>query len=120
MKVRIKGNSLRYRLTKSEVSLFEKAGMLTEHIDFGDEVLIYAVEKAVNLQEMKATFSHNTITLYVPANLTADWLRSDKVGFEQVSGRLQLLLEKDFQCLDNVAEDQSDNFPNPLAEKDHG
>jgi len=25
------------------------------------------------------------------------------------------LVEKDFKCLDNVAEDQSDNYPNPLA-----
>jgi len=27
--------------------------------------------------------------------------------------QLHLLLEKDFVCLDNTAEDQSDNYPNP-------
>jgi hypothetical protein len=27
-----------------------------------------------------------------------------------------LLVEKDFVCLDNTIEDQSDNYPNPLAE----
>jgi hypothetical protein len=42
---------------------------------------------------------------------------TDKVGFENTDGELHLLVEKDFTCLDNVAEDQSDNFPNPLAEK---
>ena len=31
---------------------------------------------------------------------------------------LYLLLEKDFKCLDNTTEDQSDNYPNPLAEKE--
>ena len=28
---------------------------------------------------------------------------------------LYLLLEKDFQCLDNSIEDQTDNYENPLA-----
>jgi hypothetical protein len=27
------------------------------------------------------------------------------------------LIEKDFQCLDNTEEDQSDMYPNPLAEQ---
>ena len=42
---------------------------------------------------------------------------SDKTGFESNQGDLHLLIEKDFTCLDNIEEDQSDNYPNPLAEK---
>jgi hypothetical protein len=42
---------------------------------------------------------------------------TDKVGFENNDGEVQLLIEKDFTCLDNVADDQSDNYPNPMAEK---
>jgi hypothetical protein len=30
---------------------------------------------------------------------------------------LYLLVEKDYTCLDNVEEDQSDNYPNPLLKK---
>jgi hypothetical protein len=30
---------------------------------------------------------------------------------------LFLLLEKDFVCLDETIEDQSDNYPNPLMDK---
>ena len=30
--------------------------------------------------------------------------------------KLYILIEKDFKCLDNTIEDQSDNYPNPLAE----
>jgi hypothetical protein len=37
------------------------------------------------------------------------------VGFDDKNGPVQLLVEKDFTCLDNVEEDQSDNYPNPLA-----
>lgn len=119
MKIRIKGNALRYRLTQSDVAMFEKAGMLSEHINFGDETLIYALESSDTYGELTATFAHNTITLYVPAALTRNWLASDRVGFEGTSGNVQLLLEKDFQCLDAVAEDQSDHFPNPLAGDNH-
>jgi hypothetical protein len=39
----------------------------------------------------------------------------DRVGFEDTVDQLHLLVEKDFTCLDNVAEDQSDNYPNPLS-----
>jgi len=42
---------------------------------------------------------------------------TDKVGFENADGKLHLLVEKDFVCLDEVAEDQSDNYPNPLAKQ---
>jgi len=35
------------------------------------------------------------------------WIRK-KIGFEDKTDRLQLLVEKDFTCLDNVEEDQSD------------
>jgi hypothetical protein len=46
-----------------------------------------------------------------------EFAETDKVGFEGKHGALNLLVEKDFTCLDNVAEDQSDNYPNPLADK---
>jgi hypothetical protein len=46
-----------------------------------------------------------------------EFVNTDKVGYEGTHGNLHLLVEKDFTCLDNVAEDQSDNYPNPLAAK---
>lgn len=50
----------------------------------------------------------------MPDNLSAEWTSTDAVGFENYDNELFLLIEKDFKCLDNVAEDQSDNYPNPL------
>ena len=44
-------------------------------------------------------------------------LDTDRIGFENRYEELHLLVEKDFTCLDNVGEDQSDNYPNPLAKK---
>ena len=45
---------------------------------------------------------------------------SNKVGFSHIfvlnSGtKLKLLVEKDFVCMDETVEDQSDNYPNPKA-----
>jgi arabinogalactan endo-1,4-beta-galactosidase len=39
MKIRIKSNSLRYRLTRSEVERFAQEGVIKEKIQIGDEAL---------------------------------------------------------------------------------
>jgi len=51
----------------------------------------------------------------MPEAMADEWLVTDRVGFEYYENGLSLLIEKDFKCLDNVAEDQSDNYPNPLS-----
>lgn len=114
MKIRIKGNSLRYRLTRSEVEQFGRDGYLEEVTDFGASQLIYAL-KTTAADELWANFEQNKITLFMPNVMKTEWLSTDKVGFENRTPSFYLLVEKDFQCLDNVDEDQSDNFPNPLA-----
>ncbi len=114
MKIRIKGNSLRYRLTKSEVGQFAVTGYLEEVTNFGAHALIYAVKSAAtNL--LTANFADNKITLYMPEAMANEWTTSERVGFEYRTDDFYLLIEKDFQCLDNVAEDQSDNYANPMA-----
>lgn len=114
MKIRIKGNSLRYRLTKSDIDCFSKNGYIEETISFGDQKLIYALQRSEE-DELTAAFNDQKIVLYVPACLATEWTTTDLVGFEKSDGPLYLLIEKDFKCLDNVAEDQSDNYPNPLS-----
>ena len=114
MKIRIKGNSLRYRLTKSDIERFSKDGYLEETISFGSQKLVYALQQSFE-SELAADFRNQKITLSVPAFMMEEWTKTDRVGFESSNGPLYLLIEKDFKCLDNVAEDQSDNYPNPLS-----
>jgi len=114
MKIRIKGNSLRYRLTKKDVHIFSQHGYIEEVVDFGGQALVYALERN-NLNTLMATFEDNKITVLMPATMAAEWELTERVGFEGINNNLFLLIEKDFKCLDNVAEDQSDNYPNPLA-----
>jgi hypothetical protein len=116
MKIRIKGNSLRYRLTRTDVDRLAKEGYLEEQTNFPGNPLIYALQ----LREgdiLTSSFIDNKITLSMSHKMIEAFIKTDKVGFGNPDGDLDLLVEKDFTCLDNVAEDQSDNYPNPLAER---
>lgn len=114
MKIRIKGNSLRYRLTRSEVERFAQDGYLEDTTDFGPARLTYSLQKTIG-GNLFAAYENNNITLYMPGRMLNEWTTTERVGFENKEDGLYLLIEKDFMCLDNVAEDQSDNYPNPLA-----
>lgn len=118
MKIRIKGDSIRYRLTRPEVERFGKEGIIKEETHFGDRTLSYVLQQT-DADAITAQFVNDTITLLMPATMAAEWINTDRVGFDSQASALALYIEKDFKCLDNVAEDQSDNYPNPLAMHSH-
>jgi len=119
MKIRIKGNSIRYRLTKTEIADFGKNGYLEGRTEFpGGYSFYYCLEKKENIDNLEASFSENRIKLYVPVNISDEWTTTDIVGFDTKmkigeGKELFLLIEKDFVCLDHTLEDQSDNYENP-------
>ncbi len=118
MKLRIKGNTIRFRLTKSEVEYFGKENQLEEKTEFGNSILTYSL-KTTDAENLSAGFSNNMISLFIPQHLAKEWTTTEKVGLESEmetgnGKKLFLLLEKDYKCLDMVAEDQSDNYENPL------
>ena len=120
MKIRIKGNSVRYRLTRKEVEDFCRTGRVQEQTEFAEGTFTYALQQRDDISELTAGFAANTITLYLPKRASADWDSSDRVGFSNSADwndpdTLSLLVEKDFTCIDNTVEDQSDNYPNPNA-----
>ena len=118
MKLRIKGNSLRFRLSRTEVSKLALSGYLEEQTSFGDNKLIYALQRIKEGDELSASFDKDKITMFVPASLIKGWPENDVVGFNTnmqltSNNSLYLLLEKDFICLDETTEDQTDNYENP-------
>jgi hypothetical protein len=118
MKLRIKSNSIRIRLTKTEVSTLASAGYLEDETLFANNKLVYALQKVEAGNELWAAFEGNKITLFVPSILIKDWPENNVVGFEAnmpvaENKTLYLLLEKDFVCLDHTTEDQSDHYENP-------
>jgi hypothetical protein len=117
MKLRIKGNSLRIRLTKTEVSKLAETGYLQEQTIFPNNRIMYALQKA-NAVELSASFENNKITILVPEAFIKDWPANNITGLETKmpltdNEVLYLLIEKDFVCLDDTTEDQSDNYENP-------
>lgn len=120
MKIRIKGNTIRFRLTKTEVSTLCRDGCIEEVTDFGGTSFRYAVERKPTPTPLQATFADNRLTLAISDEKVANWDTNSIVGFEYImqvanDKTLELLLEKDFVCMDERMEDQSDNYPNPKA-----
>lgn len=119
MKIRIKGNSLRIRLSKTEVAIFARDGYVAEKTEFNNGSFIYAI-KSSDDESLSAGFTNGNMTLFVPSQLLQQWASSNMVGLQHHmplnnGNQLFLLIEKDFKCIDaGVTEDQSDYFENPL------
>lgn len=118
MKIRIKGNTLRFRLTKSEVILLAESGYIEEKTAFESNTLKYIVT-STDASIMSIDFINGNITLLVPQNLLQQWAHDNTVSLDQNmqvnnKAELYILLEKDFKCIDvSPVEDQSDYFENP-------
>jgi hypothetical protein len=120
MKVRIKGNSVRLRLTQTEVDTFKNTGAYHEQTHLLGGVFQYRLERSDAVETLCALWNQNTLSVLVPEGQAHRWTHTDEVGFQHVQvlpdgTELFLLVEKDFVCLDNTFEDQSDNYPNPNA-----
>jgi len=118
MKLRIKGNSLRLRLSKTEVEKLAVAKYLEELTLFGRNTFGYALQVKDDGDKLSVDFDGGKITVFIPEIFVKDWAVNEVVGFNatiEVSGAesLYILVEKDFKCLDEVTEDQSDNYENP-------
>lgn len=117
MKLRIKGNTIRFRLTQTELDKIN-TGSVEDQTGFpGGSSLTYKIQKG---KSYAAEFAQDVLTITVPAEIINDWVTTDKVGIENSVGltdgsRLDILLEKDFKCLtERPTEDESDMFSNPL------
>jgi len=126
MKLRIKGNSLRLRLSMAEVKQVAKSGKVEEHIRFGGTQQLTYRLVAGDILYLTAGFEADTMTVQVPLQQAVEWADSDQVGFEAECSIgdgevLHVLVEKDFQCLtERPREDESDLFENPRAGQGHG
>lgn len=114
MKLRVKGNSIRVRLTKTEVDKICSGTTLEESTIFGEDIFKYELKQSKAVNELSAAFKSGTITIFLPASLIQNWNSNDTVGFDATTkDGLYILVEKDFKCLDETTEDQSDNYENP-------
>ena len=115
MKLRIRGNSIRLRLTKGEVERVAAGETIEEIVELYPMPLTYSLvpREAVKLE---AVFDGGSLAVTVPEHQAAAWASGDAVGMEEVSGGVRLLIEKDWACVKPRADDdESDMFEHPEA-----
>jgi hypothetical protein len=120
MKLRIKENSLRFRLTRSEVDCLVREGNIEQKTEFGPESdgeFIYELRASSEISRIQAELGDRRISVLIPSENVRNWASSEVVGLEERQeigdGKsLCILVEKDFACLEKRdGEDESDSFP---------
>ncbi len=116
MKLRIKGNSIRLRLTRDEVYELVHQGEVMETCVVLNKKFIYGVKQTVSAN-LRAVIEDNEIIVFIPMLKLEDWDENELVGFTETTIEgLTLIVEKDFKCLEErESEDESKLYPNPNA-----
>ena len=121
MKLRILDNSIRLRLTQSEVDTARTDGLVRGRVRFaGSNTFDYVLESSPATVKPEAHISNNVLTVRVPKMDIEQWAASQQVSIRSDQllddgEQLRILIEKDFQCLAPRDEDESDMFPHPNA-----
>ena len=118
MKLRIKGASLRLRLTQGEVRALAADGRVEEHVPFANGRLTYRLSRDAGAARIEADFSGGILAVRLPEAQALQWCAGGEVTLAgtQAAGAdtLRITVEKDFACLaPRSDEDESDNFPHP-------
>lgn len=121
MKLRIRGDSIRLRLTQTEVRVLAGGGVVEMSTRFAPgQRLVCALVPSLGAQTSSASLRDGRLEVLVPSDRVRSWARSEEVSLsaEQPTGPeslLSILIEKDFQCLSHRGEDDADAYPHPAA-----
>jgi hypothetical protein len=121
VKLRIKGDSLRLRLSQGEMRALAERGEVEDRVSFpGGAALRYRLRVDHNSGDISASYASNIIEVLVPRALSERWCGTELVTLSAsqplAAGELRVILEKDWACLaPREGEDESDNFPHPEA-----
>jgi hypothetical protein len=118
MKLRIKGASLRLRLTQGEIRALGEQGMIEERVPFAHAQLVYRLKREAVAHEIGASFRDGVVEIQIPEGAARQWCTTPLVTLEREQpvpgGTLRIVLEKDYACLaPRSDEDESDNYPHP-------
>lgn len=122
MKLRIRGDSLRFRLTEGEVARLLTGEKVSESVHFSaadENMLTYSLQTRDYGMQLSAHFANREIRVDIPKAQAESWVKTDQVGIESAQPiadekRLRIIVEKDFRCLEpRPEEDEHDHFPHP-------
>jgi len=127
LKLRIRDNSIRLRLTRSEVELVRNDGLVRGRVPFaGRNNFDYVLESSPATVKPEAHISNNVLTVRIPEAEIISWSDSDEVSISASQildggDQLNILVEKDFACLaPREGEDEADMYPHPEAGTENG
>jgi len=121
MKLRIKGDSLRIRVTQAELQDLTTQGRVEERIHFAPgRALAYRLSVDPKASQLTAHFDQDVIEVRLPEKSAREWSDTNMVTLENTQSQdgvdLKIFVEKDFACLQpRPGEDESDHFPHPAA-----
>jgi Family of unknown function (DUF7009) len=124
MKLRLLDDSIRLRLSQSEVAAAHEHGVVEGQTRFPDgSAFTFVLEALESSSEASASFAGGRLVVRLPAQEISAWANDDTAVSLRgelelpLGGPLKLLVEKDFRCISPRAdEDQSDLFVNPDAD----
>ncbi|WP_143304525.1 DUF7009 family protein [Chitinophaga vietnamensis] len=121
MKIRIRGNSIRYRLDKVDMELLETTGKVESITHIGGGTLHFCL-RGKEVPEPAIKLEHDGVHLLLPIVHLEQWISSGNTGFDlSISNpdgsSVAILVERDFKCLTDRDEDDSQAFDNPMASK---
>ncbi|MEM9533303.1 MAG: hypothetical protein AAGA23_20445, partial [Pseudomonadota bacterium] len=83
MKLRIRGNSLRLRVTRPELEAFQASGAIHESLEFPDgPVLTYRLIADGQISDPKVDFAGDVISVRLPRAAVQEWLAPEEVGIQ--------------------------------------
>ena len=114
---------MRLRLSRSEVDLVGQGKEVEESTSFpGGGKLQYVLRQSPGKTSVVKTNEgdKSCINVIVDQNKAKEWAESEEVGLfgaePLVLGSLELLIEKDFACLNpREGSEDSDSYPNPAT-----
>ncbi len=121
MKLRVRHNSIRFRLGQSEVEALWETGAFRERILFPGGARLEYELVASGIGSISAKFADGVVSVSVPKAELDTWHSTDRIGIRAsvdapAGEKLLVLIEKDFRCIDEgVDEDQTDAFANPAG-----
>ena len=115
MKLRIQGNLLRLRLTQQEVARLHDHQLVESAIRFpSGRALGYSLAALPKAAGISVDYDGDSISVVLPRSVVSAWADSNEVSIEgSRSSGVQVLIEKDFQCLHKPEERDPDAYPHP-------
>ncbi|POY35462.1 hypothetical protein C3K47_15490 [Solitalea longa] len=119
MKIRIKANTIRFRLDKNDILLINESGHTKEETSIANGKLHFCI-KSKPIETAVIKLDPFSVHLLVPETQLLNWSKSDENGLylslkNDDQSELKIAIEKDYKCLTERNEDETASFDNPLS-----